>query len=156
MKNFRGLINVRAETLRDRRTFRQDLLERRCLIPADGFYEWKKSASGQKTPYRITMQKGTPFALAGIWQADGGGSAVPVFAIITTVANAVISPILHRMPVMLRPDEKSAWLSPALGYQELLGMLRPMQDEAIRAYEVSTLVNRASEDTPEVIEPVKC
>jgi putative SOS response-associated peptidase YedK len=76
------------------------------------------------------------------------------FAIITTVANAVVSPIHHRMPVMLRPDQKSDWLSSASGYQELLGMLRPMNDEAIRAFEVSPLVNRASEDTPEVIEPV--
>jgi putative SOS response-associated peptidase YedK len=155
MKNFRGLINVRTETLRDRRTFRQDLLERRCLIPADGFYEWKKHPSGRKIPYRFTMQKGAPFALAGIWQEQGGGNAAPGFAILTTVANGVVSPIHHRMPVMLRPDQKSAWLSPTLGYQEFLGMLRPIKDEAIRAYEVSSLVNRASEETPEVIEPVK-
>jgi putative SOS response-associated peptidase YedK len=81
MNNFRGLINVQAETLRDRRTFRKEFLERPCLIPADGFYEWKKSASGRKIPYRITMQKGAPFALAGIWQADGGEIAAPGFAI---------------------------------------------------------------------------
>jgi putative SOS response-associated peptidase YedK len=64
------------------------------------------------------MQQGAPFALAGIWQADGEGSALPGFAIITTVANAVVSPIHHRMPVMLRPDQKSDWLSSASGYQE--------------------------------------
>ena len=107
------------------------------LLRGDG-----KSASGRKIPYRITMRQGAPFALAGIWQAEGGGSALPGFAIITTVANAVVSPIHHRMPVILRPDQKSDWLSSALGYQELLGMLRPITMRRF-AYEVSPLVNRA-------------
>jgi putative SOS response-associated peptidase YedK len=130
MKNRRGLINVRAETLRDRPTFRRDFKERRCLIPTDGFYEWKKDAAGRKIPYRITLQDGSAFAFAGIWQMSDqdSGPAEPRFAIITTTPNPLIATIHNRMPVMLLPDQKSAWLSGDADVRELLGLLRPIDE----------------------------
>src|SRR2546428_12761720 len=83
-----GLINVRFETLRDRPTFHADLSARRCLVPADGFYEWKTGAGKRKIPYRITRRDGKPFAFAGIWEEDSNDGALPRFAIITTAADS--------------------------------------------------------------------
>ena len=89
-----GLINVRAETLREKHTFQSDLAERRCLIPADGFYEWKALPNGKKTPYRIVRKDGQLFAFAGIWEEDkNDGKFEPRFAIITTEANEIMKPI---------------------------------------------------------------
>jgi putative SOS response-associated peptidase YedK len=146
-----GVINVRMETFRDKGTFRRDLLERRCLVIADGFYEWKRTPSGRKTPFRVTLADGAPFAFAGIWES--GEDAGERFAIITTTPNALIEPIHNRMPVMLPQDAEKAWLSGG-SQADLVEMLRPFDAKRMRAYEVSLLVNRSSVDTPEVIKPV--
>ena len=106
-----GLINVRFETLRDKATFRADLEGRRCLVPADGFYEWK-TVSGSKVPFRITRRDGKPFAFAGIWQeGPKEPGLLPRFAIITTAADSFMQPIHSRMPVILDVDEERAGLS---------------------------------------------
>ena len=149
-----GLINVRTETLRDRPTFKKDLLTRRCLVLADSFYEWRKEGK-HKTPFRILLKTEEPFAFAGIWEENEGSDGHPIqtFAIITTEANAVVAEVHNRMPVMLQPKEEHAWLGDAVPLSTLLSFLRPYPAELIKAYQVSTLVNRASVDQPELIEP---
>jgi len=151
-----GLINVRAETLRDRHTFQHDLRERRCLVIADGFYEWRKTPSGGKIPYRITAKNGSPMGFAGIWEVnhDKKGNKVPTFAIITTAANKLMAPIHARMPVIFWPRDKSKWLQERQPLPNLIERLKPVDDRNLRAYEVSRLVNRASVDSREVIQPV--
>src|SRR6266849_752402 len=100
-----GLINVRAETLREKRTFQKDLADRRCLIPADGFYEWQVRPGGKKAPYRIVRRAGGVFAFSGIWQAERDANATePRFAIITTRANDHMRQIHLWMPVILTPE----------------------------------------------------
>lgn len=150
-----GLINVRLETLRDKRTFRSDLTERRCLVPADGFYEWKTLPDGKKVPFRITRADGKLFAFAGIWQEQLEVSGrTPHFAIITTAANDLMQPIHSRMPVILDAGEEAAWLAGAKDVRDLIGLLETPPSLDMCAYEVSRAVNRAVLDTPEIIKPV--
>src|SRR6266851_4476132 len=150
-----GLINVRAETLREKRTFQKDLADRRCLIPADGFYEWQVRPGGKKAPYLIRRRAGGVFAFAGIWQAEKQATGTePRFAIITTRANDLMRPIHLRMPVILTPEQERIWLSAKTPAPELLAMLEPAPSKDLRAFEVSSDVNRASIDTPAVMEPV--
>lgn len=150
-----GLINVRLETLRDKRTFRSDLAERRCLVPSDGFYEWKTLPDGKKVPFRITRTDGKLFAFAGIWQERLEASdRTPHFAIITTTANELMQPIHSRMPVILDAGEEAAWLAEAKDVRDLIWLLAMPPSLALRAYEVSRLVNRVAVDTPEVVKPL--
>ena len=150
-----GLINVRLETLRDKRTFRPELSERRCLVPADGFYEWKTLPDGKKVPFRITRTDGKLFAFAGIWQERlEAGGRTPHFAIITTAANDLMQPIHSRMPVILDAGEEAAWLAGAKDVRNLIGLLETPPALAMCAYEVSRAVNRTAVDLPEVIKPV--
>jgi putative SOS response-associated peptidase YedK len=142
-----GIINVRAETLREKHTFDADVRQRRCLVLADGFYEWTRRA---KTPYRIVMKNGSPFAFAGIWESND----VKTFAIITTTPNS-LAPIHNRMPVILRPDEERLWLSDDAEVPALLKILQPLDPTLLKVYEVSRLVNKASVDSPELIEPLR-
>jgi putative SOS response-associated peptidase YedK len=145
-----GLINVRAETLTEKTTFKADLEKRRCLVLADGFYEWQATKEG-KVPYRIVLRAGRPFAFAGIWQENRiGETTQKTFAIITTTPNSVLLPIHTRMPVLLAPGEEREWLA-----APRLDLLRPFPPEAMRAYRVSTAVNRAGTDTPALIVPVE-
>ena len=157
LKKSDGLINVRAETLREKPTFKNDLLNRRCLIPADGFYEWKKSLAGKKIPYRFTLKDGSPFALAGIWEInqDDRGEKIKTFAIITTSANKIIEPIHNRMPVILRRESESSWLSEQLSLPKIYDILEPYSSKDMKYYEVSTIVNSAKLDSSEVINPIQ-
>ena len=149
-----GLINVRFETLRDKATFRADLEGRRCLVPADGFYEWKTEAGKKKIPYRITRRDGKPFGFAGIWQEDVSGAS-PRFAIITTAADAFMQPIHSRMPVILDSKYEKAWVGGSSSDAiDLLRLLKMPYGPSLRAYEVSREVNRAAVDSPELIRPV--
>lgn len=150
-----GLINVRFETLRDKATFRSDLEKRRCLVPADGFYEWKAVPGARKVPFRITRKDGKLFAFAGIWhESPSEGGRAPRFAIITTAANDLMQPIHARMPVILDEEEEKAWLASEGRLPDLIGLLETPAAVALRAYEVSREVNRASVDVPELIKPV--
>jgi len=153
----RPLINARAETVAEKPSFRGPLKNQRCLVPADGFYEWQKVGDA-KRPMRITMRSGEPFAFAGLWSVwtDSEGNRIPSCAIITTAANDLLKPIHLRMPVILAEETEDLWLDTALDDSDALTqLLEPYPDDALEAYEVSRLVNSASNDVPEVTTPVQ-
>ncbi len=150
------MINARAETVAEKPLFRNALRRRRCLVLADGFYEWQKLGK-QKRPMRIVMRSGEPFAFAGLWETwrDPQGDVIPSCAIITTSANDTLSPIHDRMPVILPRDLEDLWLDDTVNDPNALtSVLTPYDDDAMEAYEVSTLVNSARNDVPEVLERV--
>ena len=147
------MINARAETVADKPSFRESFRRRRCLVLADGFYEWQRTASG-KRPMSIAMRSGEPFAFAGIWSVwkDPDGNSIPTCAIITTSANELLRPIHHRMPVILPRDMEGVWLDRSIeDPNPLRSVLSPYPEDAMEAYEVSTLVNSVANDGPEVI-----
>ena len=150
------LINARAETLTEKPSFRRALERRRCLVLADGFYEWQKvGRKGQ--PFRITLASGEPFGLAGLWERwqAPSGETVNSCTIITTAANQLLAPIHHRMPVILSPHLETAWLDPDVSDTALLGsMLAPYPAEGMQFYPVSPLVNSTAHDSPDCITPI--
>ena len=151
----RPLINARAETLQSQPAFRESFAERRCLIPADGFYEWVADERG-KRPVWFSRPDGDLFAFAGIWAAlprKGTDDVLHSCAIVTTEPNDLIRPIHDRMPVLLAPDREADWLDPKRPVDELLSLLVPAADDALIAREVSDLVNDVREDGPRLIEP---
>jgi putative SOS response-associated peptidase YedK len=150
------LANVRAETLRARATFKRDLAERRCLVLADSFYEWKK-AGKQKIPYRVALKSGEPFAFAGIWEENTGedGRPLKTFAIITTGANPLVGLVHPRMPVILRKEAEKQWIDYDITDERLLKLLDSYPATLMQMYEISPRVNRATEDSPEIIKPVQ-
>jgi putative SOS response-associated peptidase YedK len=148
------LINARAETVAEKPSFRDAYRRRRCLIPADGFYEWQKRSGGAKQPYLITLEDQQPIAFAGLWErwdkaSDGG--PVHTCAIITTEANDLLRPIHGRMPVILDAANHDAWLN-ADG-DEVTSLLRPYPSDGMRAGPVGAYVNRAANDDPKCLEP---
>ena len=150
------MINARAETVGEKPSFRNALRRRRCLVLADGFYEWQKLGK-QKRPMRIVMQSGEPFAFAGLWETwrDPQGDVIPSCTIITTSANDTLGPIHDRMPVILPRDLEDLWLDNSVDDPDALtSVLTPYDDDAMEAYEVSPLVNSARNDGPEVVERV--
>ena len=150
------LINARAETVSEKPAFRDALRRRRCLVLADGFYEWQRTGSARK-PMRVVMRSGEPFAFAGLWSVwrDPDGNRIPSCAIITTTANDLLRPVHDRMPVVLPRELEELWLDRSIDDPGALGsVLTPYLDDAMEAYEVSTLVNSAANDGPEVIEAV--
>jgi putative SOS response-associated peptidase YedK len=151
-----GLINMRTETLKEKETFRDDLLNRRCLVLADGFYEWKEVARGRKVPFRFCRTDGSPFAFAGIWEVnhDEKGQDFKAFSIITTAAERPVAAIHARMPVILKRADESVWLSSDLALPGLWDLMDHSEARALRAYEVSRAVNNARNDSPELILPV--
>jgi putative SOS response-associated peptidase YedK len=151
------LLNARAETLAEKPSFRGSYRYKRCLIPADGFYEWKKlPGQGAKIPYRITLKDQRPFAFAGLWDEwlSPDGSQVKSCVIITTAPNALVAETHDRMPVILHPQDYDAWLSPeARPPQDLQSLLAAFPAEEMSAHPVTRLVNNARLDTPEMIQP---
>ncbi len=148
------MINARSETVLEKPAFRQAVRQRRCLVPADGFYEWKKSESG-KQPYRITLQKGQPFYFAGLsehWRSSEG-EEIHSFTILTIEPNELMAELHNRMPVILRPDEASAWIDPQREAEALVHHLRPYEADQMRAYPVSQAVGNVRHDYPQLIEP---
>jgi len=148
------MINARAETVSEKPSFRKAFKVRRCLILADGFYEWQKTDNG-KQPYHIRMQDGSPFAFAGLWEVwDKYGEEIRSCTIITTDANDLMSEIHHRMPVILHPEDYSLWLDPDFDEKEALtSLLKPYPADAMEAYSVSRRVNKPSNNEPSVLEP---
>jgi putative SOS response-associated peptidase YedK len=152
------MINARAETLLEKPAFRTAFRRRRCLIPADGFYEWKQTpGSKTKTPMHIRMKSGTPFAFGGLWEYWSGpdGSEILSCTIITTAPNTLMEGIHNRMPLILPEDAYDTWL--ATGEQKpeaLLPLLRPYKPEEMHAYPVSTLVNSPANDVPDCVLPI--
>jgi len=147
------LINARAETLPEKPSFRSAFSRQRCLIPADGFYEWK--AGAVKTPYRITLKEGEPFAMAGLWDRwmDPEGKEIHSFTIITTGPNSLMSMIHNRMPVILHREDEQLWLAES-PVTLLADLLKSYPASGMRAYPVSPLVNSPRNDTPEILVPV--
>ena len=154
------MINARAETLAEKPAFRAAFRRRRCLIPADGFYEWK-TERGRKQPYRIALASGAPFAFAGLWErweGSGGGvgedGAIESCAIVTTEANARLQAIHPRMPVILAPEAYDLWLDPATPGAQAQALLRPAPSEWFTAYRVSPKINSPAHDDPALIAPL--
>jgi putative SOS response-associated peptidase YedK len=152
------MINARGETVASRPSFRSAFARRRCLLPADGWYEWRKPAVGRnKQPYHIALVSGEPFAFAGLWEEwtpRGGGEALRTCTIITTEAAPAIRPIHDRMPALLNEAGRDAWLDPQTPRNALQDLLRPYPGEDLRAHPVSRLVNTPANDRPECVEPV--
>jgi putative SOS response-associated peptidase YedK len=149
------LINARAETLEEKASFRNALKRRRCLVPADGFYEWKVVGKKSKVPYRITLLQEELFAFAGLWEEyeDEDGQMVHTFTIVTTEANNALQSLHSRMPVILSKQAEKTWLSPDAEADELTEILKPYSATKTRFYTVSSQVNNASLDTPALIQP---
>lgn len=149
------LINARAETVLEKPAFRNAMRRRRCLFPADGFYEWKQQ-DGSKLPYAIRPKSSAPVAFAGLWETWTGpnGEEVDTAAIVTTSANATLAPIHHRMPVILMPDAFDNWLDCAhVDAPDAAELLVPAPDELFAAHEISTAVNRVANDTAALLDP---
>src|SRR4051794_17675419 len=137
------LLNARAETVADKPSFRSALRCRRCLVLADGFFEWQTSR-GKKQPYYFRLRDGRPFALAGLWErwARGEHGTVESCTLVTTEANDLVRPLHERMPVILPPDAYEVWLDPAVEHPERLRpLLRPCRADEMTAYPVSVRVN---------------
>jgi putative SOS response-associated peptidase YedK len=150
------LINARAETAAGKPSFRDAFRRRRCLVPANGFFEWKKQG-GTKEPYYLHLRDGRPFAFAGLWERWLGPSDQPVetCTILTTDANDLVRSIHDRMPVILPSDAYARWLDPQLQDPEMLQpLLRPFPAEQMAAYPVSRLVNNPRHNDAKCLEPV--
>jgi putative SOS response-associated peptidase YedK len=148
------LINARAETVAEKPSFRSAFKRRRCLVVADGFYEWKQ-VTGKKQPFYIHLPEKQPFGLAGLWERWEGaeGEIIESCTIITTAANDLMQPIHDRMPVILHPQDYDLWLDPGGQKPELLQpLLSAYPSDRMTAYPVRTLVNKATHDSPELIE----
>lgn len=146
------MINARAETIATKPAYRSAYRKQRCLIVADGFYEWKKTEKG-KTPYYIHLRSGKPFGLAGIynrWVADNG-EGILTCSVITTTANEIIEPVHDRMPVIIPKDGIDAWLSDEANPSS---MLRPYPSDDMKLYQITTKVNDPHHNSPELLEPV--
>ena len=151
------LINARAETVAERPNFRSALMRRRCLIPADGFYEWQRVGAARR-PVRVTLASGEPFAFAGLWDTwrDPHGEVVESCTIITTEANELLQPVHDRMPVILPEDHEALWLDEQMqDTSALASLLGPYPSERMETYEVSALVNSAFNDGPGLIAPAQ-
>jgi putative SOS response-associated peptidase YedK len=148
-------INARAETIDETPAFRYAFLKRRCLIPADGFYEWRKTRP-QKVPFHIALKDESPFCFAGVWEVWLNPETqewLRSCSIITTEANELIAQIHDRMPVILREADFSAWLGDTNG-DDLKSLLRPYPSEEMQMWEISTRVNTPANNDPAIIEPV--
>lgn len=149
------MINARAETLGEKPAFRNAYKRRRCLVLADGFYEWKKEGDGAKTPMYIRLASGDPFAFAGLWEMwQTAEDTILSCTIITTDPNDLMAQIHNRMPVILPPAAYEQWLDPAERRpDDLQGLLQPYPAELMTAYPVSKMVNSPKNDSPALIEP---
>jgi putative SOS response-associated peptidase YedK len=147
------MINARSESISEKPSFRTPLRSRRCLIPADAFYEWKQN--GRKVPYRIFLKDSPIFTFAGIWDKwkSPDGTLVHSFSIITTAANDFMKPIHERMPVILGKEDEKRWLS-EINESEILSLLKPYPSDSMDAYSISELINSPRNEGPEVIERV--
>jgi putative SOS response-associated peptidase YedK len=147
------MINARAETVATKPAFRNAFAARRCLIVADGYYEWQKTAEG-KQPYFIHRRDDAPFAFAGLWER-WGPERLESCTIITTAANASMRSLHDRMPVILQPADYSRWLDPAVRDGEALAsVLRPARDDLLAADPVQPVVNNPRNDVPECVSPI--
>jgi len=150
----KGFINARAETLEEKPSFSESFRWRRCLIPADGFFEWKRSGR-DKRPFYIQRLDEQPLMFAGIWDTwRNRGSLITSCAIITTTANELVAELHDRMPAILSTEVEDAWLNPKTPPIELVRMLKPFPAAQMQTYPVSSRVNSPDNDNPELLVPV--
>ena len=150
------MINARSEEAPTKPAFRESLVKRRCLVPADGFYEWKKQGKARQ-PYCFALRNDDVFAFAGIWDRwkDPQGQPIETFSILTTTPNVLTATIHDRMPVILCPDDYELWLDPGFGdLNAIQEMLKPYDANAMKSYPVSQRVNSVANDDATVSEPV--
>jgi len=129
---------------------------RRCLFPADGFYEWKRTGE-RKQPYLVRLKSGRPMAFAGLWESWMGpnGEEMETAAIVTTAANRSIAHIHDRMPVIVPPEAFDFWLDPKVDAEMAMAVIQPAKDALLECYEVSSAVNRTANDSPKLLEPLR-
>jgi len=150
-------INAMSESAADKPAFREALQRRRCLIPADGFYEWKKLSPRQKQPYGLSMVDDSLFAFAGLWDKwrSPHGDVFQTCTILTTSANSLLRDIHHRMPVILRREDFDLWLDPAItDSSRVAQLMKPFDELLMKATPVSTTLNNAQNDSAECMQPV--
>ena len=151
------MINARAETISEKPSYRRLLDSKRCLIPADGFYEWRREGN-RKVPVWFHLKNRQPFAFAGLWDLwrDLDGDLLHSFTIITTVPNALLRPIHNRMPVIFDALQARQWLDPRLNTRaaDIAAVFPPFPSEQMQAHDVSPLVNKPEYDSVECIKPV--
>lgn len=156
------LVNLRSETVPDRPGFARMLRHRRCIVPADGFYEWKAMGDGRpKQPFLVRARGGAPLAFAGLWDVwrepaeDGGGEALRTCTVLTTEPNDLVAGLHDRMPVILPPEAWDVWLDPSVTDVDVLRpLLRPCPPELLEAWPVGTAVNSVRNDGPQLVEPL--
>lgn len=149
------MINARAETLAEKPSFKRLLKNRRCLVLADGFYEWRKEGRG-KVPMRFRLKSGEPFVFAGLWDAwkQPDGALLRTYTIVTTEPNEVLAPIHNRMPAMLSDRDAREWVSAdEIGHS--LSLLKPYPAELMHGYDISKLVNNPQNDSAECIAAIE-
>ena len=154
-KTFTLLINARGETVCEKPAFKNAMKRRRCLIPADGFYEWKLDGKSRR-PFVVRPLDRAPVMFAGLWETWTGpnGEEIDTAAIVTTAANKTLHPIHHRMPVILQKEQFEPWLDCAhVGTGEASTLLRPAREDRMEAHEISPEINRVMNDGPQVLEP---
>jgi putative SOS response-associated peptidase YedK len=146
------MINARSETAPEKPSFRRAFRSKRCLIPADGFYEWKREPGG-KQPYYFHMEDGRPFAFAGLWESWEKDGVLLSCAILTTRANSVLEGIHDRMPVILPSGAYDAWLDPDADKEQLIDLMSPYPGDDLETYPVSRFVNSPRNNDERCIEP---
>jgi putative SOS response-associated peptidase YedK len=145
-------INAMSETAADKPAFRDAMRRRRCLVPADGFYEWQKVGTKEKQPYSISMTDDSLFAFAGLWERwrDPADEFVETCTILTTKPNSLVADVHDRMPVILQPEDYDLWLDPGMtDVAVVANSLRPFDSRLMKKYPVNTRINRAENDGPE-------
>ena len=157
------LINARAETVHQKPAFRSAFRSRRCLIPANGWFEWRRTGrtgrtgrtAGDKQPYFLGLESGSPVSFAALWeQWDRDGQHLETFTIVTTVASPALSDIHDRQPVVVDPDDFADWLGPDTPVETLQEIIRTPHDGPYEIRPVSDRVNRVSNDTPDILAPL--
>jgi len=150
------LINARGESAAEKPAFRNAMKRRRCLFPADGFYEWKRERDS-KRPYFVRLKSGQPMAFAGLWETWTGpnGEEMETAAIVTTTASRSIAHIHYRMPAIVAPEAFDFWLDPNVDAKTAAAVIAPAPDALLQAYAVSAAVNRRANDSAALIEPAR-
>lgn len=156
LKIAQKLINARAETLFEKPSFRDAVKRRRCLILADGFYEWRQTPQGRRTPVYVRLKSKEPFGFAGLWDSwdSPEGQTLKTCTIVTTEPNELLKPIHNRMPAIVPREYEELWLDPSpKTHAELERVLHPYRAEELELFDVSLAVNSPSNDGPECIAP---
>jgi putative SOS response-associated peptidase YedK len=157
-RTFTLLINARGESVNEKAAFRMAMRRRRCLLPADGFYEWRQvGVGGEKQPFYVRPRAGGPMAFAGLWETWSGpnGEEMDTAAIVTTTANRTLASIHPRMPVVVAPDAFDFWLDSRIDGETAAALITPAPENFFEAYPVSPAVNRFANDAPELIAPAE-